>query len=281
MKVCRRCNETKLLDEFDRNPRGIQGRDACCKVCKRARVVERMIARQEAEARGDFVPPTSKKCCRCGEEKPVEQFKRNRSAADGYHPECKVCCKAARDANQDAILDYARRYYADHAEERRAYARKYRETNPEKAAESQAKFRKSPKRRDWRNANRPKLRAVVNAWLEKHPGYMTRYARHWQAERRRTHPEEDVARRHARKARRLGNGGRFTAMEWRLLKARYRYTCLCCGQREPAIKLTPDHVIPLAKGGSNGIENIQPLCGSCNYRKHTKTTDYRPAKLSA
>lgn len=69
--------------------------------------------------------------------------------------------------------------------------------------------------------------------------------------------------------------GWITTREWMDLKRRWDYTCLCCGKREPEIKLTLDHVVPISKGGENEIENIQPLCKRCNIKKHVKNTDYR------
>jgi 5-methylcytosine-specific restriction endonuclease McrA len=67
-------------------------------------------------------------------------------------------------------------------------------------------------------------------------------------------------------------GGSFTAAEWTALCARYHNRCLDCCKRR---KLTADHVVPVSKGGSSNISNIQPLCGPCNSSKGAKSTDYR------
>lgn len=77
-----------------------------------------------------------------------------------------------------------------------------------------------------------------------------------------------------RRASRKNAEGLHSVGEWELLKKQYNFTCPCCQRSEPQIKLTEDHIIPLSKGGSDYIENIQPLCGSCNSKKHTIVKKY-------
>ena len=68
----------------------------------------------------------------------------------------------------------------------------------------------------------------------------------------------------------IENNQSHTFGEWETLKKQYNNTCPACKKSEPEIILTQDHIIPVSKGGSDLIENIQPLCGDCNCRKHTK-----------
>lgn len=76
------------------------------------------------------------------------------------------------------------------------------------------------------------------------------------------------------KRNRMPKEGGHSYAEWETLKAQYNWTCPCCKRAEPEIKLTEDHIIPLSKGGSDNIENIQPLCRLCNGKKYTKIIKY-------
>lgn len=73
-----------------------------------------------------------------------------------------------------------------------------------------------------------------------------------------------------REAQDRGATGSYKPQEWTSLKVKSNYACLMCKQKEPIIKLTIDHIIPISKGGSNNIENLQPLCRSCNSKKGNK-----------
>ena len=70
------------------------------------------------------------------------------------------------------------------------------------------------------------------------------------------------------------NGGFHSRTEWKELKEKYNFTCPACKKSEPEIKLTKDHILPLLRGGTNNIENLQPLCKICNSKKHTQIIKY-------
>ena len=72
-----------------------------------------------------------------------------------------------------------------------------------------------------------------------------------------------------------GLDGDFNMTQWKELLEKFDHKCAICGEKK---KLTYDHIIPLSKFKewaeinhpdyrANDIENIQPLCQSCNSRK--------------
>lgn len=74
--------------------------------------------------------------------------------------------------------------------------------------------------------------------------------------------------------------GNHTAIEWNELKQKCKFTCLRCKEVEPKIKLTEDHIIPISKGGSNNIDNIQSLCIKCNQIKNNKVIIYAVSTIT-
>lgn len=101
------------------------------------------------------------------------------------------------------------------------------------------------------------------------------YVRLW----RKANPLRNSISKKAYKARKKGAVGSHTWEEWNELIQFYGYICLCC--KKTGEILTEDHIIPLSKGGSDYIENIQPLCRGCNSRKQTKTISYKPLDSQA
>ena len=73
-----------------------------------------------------------------------------------------------------------------------------------------------------------------------------------------------------RYAREKGAIGSHSLVQWDALKNVFRNKCGKCYELK---KLTKDHIVPLSKGGTNYISNIQPLCRNCNSKKNNKTPE--------
>lgn len=52
-----------------------------------------------------------------------------------------------------------------------------------------------------------------------------------------------------------------------LVLKRDQFTCVLCGRSGIGVKLEVDHKIPVSKGGSNTLDNLQTLCYECNRGK--------------
>jgi len=138
--------------------------------------------------------------------------------------------------------------------------------------------------KEWAEANPERRDEIVKKSYKKNKKKRNAACRNYAKQ----HPDVIKAKTQRRRARRKNAEGSFTSAEWIALCEKYGNRCLCCGRTKKQLKtlglaLAPDHVIPLSKGGSNYISNIQPLChawkkgskGGCNNAKRAKTIDYR------
>jgi len=235
-----------------------------------------------------------KYCKGCNSWKLKTQFNKQKSNKDGLFGVCKSCwsirCKAYKTNNPDAVrankkkwnaehaeqeIQRKKQWYADNAEKEKEAVRKRHAENPEKYYLQGKKWREENKdkaneyARVWRSANLEKSAAIKSKWQSQNKEKVNEINQSW----RKSNPDKTKQYRQNRRAHLMGNGGVIKAQEWKDLCLLYGNKCLCCGRDD--VSLTIDHVIPLTKGGSNTIDNAQPLCQSCNSRKGTKSTDYR------
>jgi len=105
---------------------------------------------------------------------------------------------------------------------------------------------------------------------EAHPERCLGANRKW----RHANPERAMMIVKRRQARRKGADGSHTLEEWNELKESFDNRCARCGEETT---LERDHVVALTNDGSDYIDNIQPLCRSCNAKKGNKLGwDFRP-----
>lgn len=82
-----------------------------------------------------------------------------------------------------------------------------------------------------------------------------------------------------RRARRVGAEGTHTREETDSMLVTQNNKCACCGVILNDSK-NLDHIMPLALGGTNYIENLQWLCQPCNNRKSDKHPDVWNAQVA-
>ncbi len=161
---------------------------------------------------------------------------RRRRQDPAYNEKQKFYARQWRKDNPGYDEGRPKRRYATSEKHRayvKAYAKRYRAANPERAAAWHKTYReKDPER--WRQ--------MVCAYALK------RYNR-----------------------KRGAAVCDFTPDQWEQMKVDYDHTCFYCDTKPE--ELTQDHMLPLSRGGDHTASNIVPCCRSCNSRKRTKTAE--------
>jgi 5-methylcytosine-specific restriction endonuclease McrA len=123
--------------------------------------------------------------------------------------------------------------------------------------------------RSWRRRNKPKIHAIARKWYEGDPARVAaRKMRH--ARWRRLNPDKAAVIERRRRAREAAADGDHTVEDVLRILEMQRWSCAYCPKDLRKAKPHIDHIIPLARGGSNDRANLQALCQPCNNRKWAK-----------
>jgi len=135
-------------------------------------------------------------------------------------------------------------------------ARKWKKANPEIVRASNAAYR---------NRHKDACNSYNIAWAKAHPENARAIGAKWAA----ANPDKIRSMNANRRATKRGAEGRHTAEEIKKLLARQKCHCAACKKSIEA-GYHKDRIVPLARGGSNYIRNIQLLCPKCNTKKGAK-----------
>ena len=222
-----------------------------------------------------------KRCCSCGDVKPMQCFSKNMATMDGYQSSCKPCCKKQQ---QERLV----RVHSDHKRLAlyRQTSRKAQDNVRAKlfAAQSTAsvdewlhhmshgkttRLRKYSSDREMRYRHNEISRARYKNDLE-----FRENAKAYQKSRHKQFPWIMLTRKHRRDARLAGvvDDGTVSSDVMKVLWLNAKI-CLYCGRDLTDFNKSVEHMHPMSKGGAHTIGNVVIVCASCNEWKRQKWFD--------
>jgi hypothetical protein len=152
-KICSKCGEEKLLEEFNKQAKEKYGKAYQCKLCcKQYReankekiknnTTKNIKEKRYYEIINNLIPE-SMACTKCGEEKLLGEFHRKSTGKYGKRATCKLCRKQYREANKEKIKEYQKQFREENKEKLTEYMKQYRQDNKERTNERARNRRKN------------------------------------------------------------------------------------------------------------------------------------------
>jgi 5-methylcytosine-specific restriction endonuclease McrA len=181
----------------------------------------------------------AKQCTKCGESKPLDQFHKQKECRQGVRPECKACfyaaCRSRLKPGKSA-----------------EYNRAYRKRNPTVDRDYYEKNKNIliPRMVEYNRRNKESYLAKMRAWRKANPEKVQVWVRN-------------------RRAKLKGLSGSHTLADILALMNIQRGKCVYC-RCDITKSYQVDHIVPVARGGTNDKANLQLLCKPCNLDKRDK-----------
>ncbi len=181
-----------------------------------------------------------KTCKKCGENKPISEFGKEPRVADGLQARCRSCKRIA-----------ANEWDRNNKDKKRESVKNWRKNNPDKYKKIIEEYRPTKRlsTKRWHDNNKDKNRGYLRA--------------------RRARLKNNLVEKYS---------------EEQVLKI-YGDSCYICSDKIDLCApraigkdgwqrgLHIDHLLPIAHGGSDTIENVRPTHGICNLRKGSSKID--------
>lgn len=279
-KVCRTCKQGKLLTEFTKSPKYIDGYTNQCKECRG--VLRRQRYANDEEYRKSVLDQGKE--TRNKNSAIIKQRKKN------YYQKNKneISAKSKEKYYNDHIKskEKNREFYLKNKDKILERSKFYRST--EKAKEREKIRRRGEKRKQWKRESYHRYK-VNPIFKVKRRVYHLKYStENREALRLKNklyalnNPDKRKANCHKRRAIKKQAEGYFTAKDVAIIWEKQKGKCVYCRKNlgntsKDTSKYHVDHIIALAKGGSNWPSNLQCLCPSCNLSKGAKhPTEFAP-----
>ena len=190
---------------------------------------------------------TSKVCTGCKEDKPLSFYHKDKCRKDGLACKCKACKSLVFKSQPEK----SRKNHI-------ASSKRWKENNLARHKELTAK---------WRAENKEYAKAYSKTHYENNKERSLELSRLW----KKNNPNASRVIDHRSRAKRALAEGSYLKSDITALLENQTYRCACC-KTSVKKKYTIDHVVPLARGGTNYKENLQILCKSCNSSKNARSS---------